>query len=245
MWWGVDSSGPMTDAGLSAIKAWYRGATPQVWGRYLDGHYAVSATELQWARAHGIYVDLLVPDHNCSQCAGGGDICENDETAAQAAADARDALAAAKQLPVPRGAILFKDVEQVSSCIGEPTAAYVDAWYRAARDSGYRVGMYGNSTNAGFAFARSYCQVIATDHRFATEVLLDATEPEPNLGLPAGVDGPTRAPAFHPDLPPCAKGSSTTIWQYGESVDRDNYADIDQIRPHTPGLLAPDGSVTQ
>lgn len=34
-------------------------------------------------------------------------------------------------------------------------------------------------------------------------------------------------------------GRSTLLWQYGESVDRDNYADIDQINPRTAGLLAP------
>jgi hypothetical protein len=244
LWWGVDSSGPMTDGALAAVRAWYQGATPQVWGRYLTGSYAVTRTELAWARSHRIYVYLLIPDHNCSQCRGGGDICGNDRTASQARENAAEALAAARALPVPTGTALFKDLEQVAACVGEPTAAYVRAWFGAVRDSGYRVGLYGNSTTPDYAFARAYCEVLRGDPRLGTEVLLDATEPEPDLGKPAGASGPRNAPPFRPATPPCAPPSATVIWQYGESVDDENYADIDQIRPDTPGLLAPDGTAT-
>ena len=94
------------------------------------------------------------------------------------------------------------------------------------------------------AFPRAYCQVLRTDPRLGAEVLLDATEPEPDLGKPAGASGPRNAPPFRPATPPCAPPSATVIWQYGESIDDDNYADIDQVRPDTPGLLAPDGTVT-
>ncbi len=243
LWWGVDSSGPMTDGALAAVRAWYRGATPQVWGRYLTGSYSVTRTELAWARAHRIYVYLLIPDHNCSQCHRGGDICGNDRTASQARENAAQALAAARALPVPAGAALFKDLEQVAACVGEPTAAYIRAWFGAVRDSGYRVGLYGNSTTADYAFARAYCEVLRGDPRLGAEVLLDATEPEPDLGKPAGASGPRNAPPFRPaTTPPCAPRSATVIWQYGESVDDDNYADIDQVAPGTPGLIAPDGT---
>lgn len=34
------------------------------------------------------------------------------------------------------------------------------------------------------------------------------------------------------------------IWQYGESIDAANLTDVDQARPNTPGMLAPDGSTT-
>lgn len=244
LWWGVDSSGPMNDEALSAVRAWYRGATPQVWGRYLTGSYSVTPAELAWARSHRIYVDLLIPDHNCSRCHRGGDICGNDRTAAQARENAAQALAAARALPVPAGAALFKDLEQVAACVGEPTAAYLRAWFGAVKDSGYLVGMYGNSTTADYAFPRAYCEVLRTDPRLGAEVLLDATEPEPDLGKPAGASGPHNAPPFRPATPPCAPRSATVIWQYGESVDEDNYADIDQVRPDTPGLLAPDGTAT-
>lgn len=244
MWWGVDSSGAMNDDALAAVQAWYRGARPQVWGRYLNGSYAVTASELAWARRHGIYVDLLVPDDNCSQCAGGGDLCGGDETSQQAVRDAGAAVAAAKQLKIPAGARIFKDLEQVAACHGEPTAAYVRSWYITVRQSPYLVGLYGNSTTPAYAFPRAYCQVLAGDPTFGKEVALDATEPEPELGKPRSASGPGNAPPYRPDVPPCAPAGSTVIWQYGESVDRDNYADIDQVNPRTAGLLAPDGGVT-
>lgn len=87
-------------------------------------------------------------------------------------------------------------------------------------------------------------QVLAGNPRFAKEVAIDATEPEPDLGKPRNASDPGNAPPYRPDVPPCAPAGSTLIWQYGESVDRDNYADIDQVNPRTAGLLAPDGSVT-
>jgi len=86
--------------------------------------------------------------------------------------------------------------------------------------------------------------VLAADPRFADEVAIDATEPEPDLCKPRNASGPGTAPRYRPDVPPCAPAGSTLLWQYGESVDRDNYADIDQINPRTAGLLAPDGGVT-
>jgi hypothetical protein len=244
LWWSVDSSGPMNDGALSAVRAWYQGATPQVWGRYLTGSYSITRAELAWARSHHIYVYLLIPDDNCSQCDGGDDICGNDRTASQARENAAQTLVAARALPVPAGAALFKDLEQVAACVGEPTAAYLRAWFGAVRDSGFRVGLYGNSTTADYAFPRAYCEVLRTDPRLGPEVLLDATEPEPDLGKPAGASGPRNAPPFRPAAPPCAPPSATVIWQYGEAVDEDNYADIDQIRPYTPGLIAPDGAAT-
>jgi Domain of unknown function (DUF1906) len=244
LWWSVDSSGPMTDGALAAVRAWYRGAAPQVWGRYLTGSYSITPTELAWARSHRIYVYLLIPDDNCSRCDSGADICGNDKTASQARENAAQTLMAARALPVPAGAALFKDLEQVAACVGEPTAAYLRAWFGAVRNSGYRVGLYGNSTTADYAFPRAYCQVLRTDPRLGAEVLLDATEPEPDLGKPAGASGPRNAPPFRPATPPCAPPSATVIWQYGESIDNENYADIDQVRPDTPGLLAPDGTVT-
>ncbi len=69
-------------------------------------------------------------------------------------------------------------------------------------------------------------------------------EDEPLIGAPQGTTGPHNAPAFAPRSPRCAPKSTTTIWQYGESLTSANLTDIDQARPDTPGLLAPDGSVT-
>ncbi|MGI8665644.1 MAG: glycoside hydrolase domain-containing protein [Jatrophihabitans sp.] len=243
LWWGVDSSGPITAAALANVRDWYQGATPQFWGRYVGGHYGLSAAELSFARQHGIYVYLLINDRNCSQC-GGTDICGNDRTAGQARADALDAIHAAAAVGVRRGAVLFKDIEQVSSCRGEPTAAYLDAWYRTVRGTDYRTGFYGNVHQQNYDFPRAYCAAHAHAADFARDVVLDMNEDEPRLGALRGSTGPHNAPAFAPKSPACAAPAATVIWQYGESIDRANYTDIDQARPGLHGLLAPDGSIS-
>lgn len=243
-WWGVDSSGPVGDEGLAAVQAWYQGATPAVWGRYLVGNYALQDGEIEWAAAHNVYLYLLIPDSNCSECNGGGDICGNDMTAAQAQADAAETLTAARAKKLPAGLRLYKDLEQVSSCRGEPTGEYVSAWYQAVRDSDYRVGFYGNSTAPDWDFPKAYCAALAIDPEIGTDVDIDGNQPEPQLGAPSGTSGPATAPAYAPLTPPCAPPGTTGIWQYGESIDSDNYVDVDEVRPGLPGLLSPDGRVT-
>jgi hypothetical protein len=243
MWWGVDSTGPITTAAIANVEDWYQGGRPQFWGRYVNGHYGVTRHELAFARQHGIYVALLVTDANCSACAG-GDICGNDETTGQARTDAHDAIAAARRVGVQRGALLVKDTEQISSCRGEPSADYLLSWYRTVHRSGYRTGFYGNVHGQDYDFPRDYCTARHRSARFAADVVLDMNENEPRLGAPKGTTGPHNAPAFKPQFPNCSARSTTAIWQYGESTDSDNYADLDQARPDTAGLLAPDGTVT-
>ena len=245
MWWGVDSSGPITAAAIHNVRDWYRGSPrPQFWGRYLSGDYGVSKAELAYGRAQGIYVYLIVNDRNCSECAGGGDICGNDRTAAQAALDAKEALRAARRLGLGKGTVLFKDIEQVSSCRGEPTADYLYTWYRTLQGTDWVTGFYGNAYTQFYDFPIGYCATVKKHPDFATHVILDMNEDEPLIGAPRGRTGPHNAPRFNPLKPSCAPLSQVAIWQYGESTSPDNYTDIDQMRPGTPGLLAPDGTVT-
>lgn len=242
-WWGVDSSGPVGDAGLAAVKGWYQGATPTVWGRYLVGHYALQPGEVEWAAAHDIYLDLLIPDSNCSHCNGGRDICGNDRSAQQAMDDAQQTLAAAAAHGIKAGALLLKDLEQVGSCRGEPTGVYVNTWYEVVKTSQYRVGLYGNTTEQTWDFPTAYCAALTLDPQIGADVVIDGNEPEPQIGAPSGTSGPATAPDFAPFTPACAPAGSTKIWQYGESLDAGNYVDVDQVAPGMAGLLAPDGSI--
>lgn len=244
LWWGVDSTLPISAATMANVRGWYRGAPrPQFWGRYLGGSYGVSRAELAYARTEGIFVYLIVSDRNCSQC-DGGDVCGNDRTAAQARTDAQDAISNARRLHLPRHTALFKDIEQVSSCGGEPTSTYLLRWYRTMRDTGFQTGFYGNVHKQFYDFPKAYCQALAHDSTFGTRVILDMNEDEPRIGAPRRSTGPHNAPRYTPKSPSCAPKSATKIWQYGESLDSANLTDIDQARPDTPGLLAPDGSVT-
>lgn len=245
MWWGVDSSGPITAQAIDNVRGWYRGGEkPQFWGRYVSGHYAVSAEELSYARRQGIFVYLLVNDANCSQCANGNDICGHDRTPGQARTDALAATRAAAAVGVPAHTVLFKDIEQIGSCRGEPTATYLETWYGTLKSTHYRTGFYGNAHEQTFDFPRAYCAVVAKDKVFREEVALDMNEEEPQLGAPKGTVGPANAPRFNPLKPNCAPKSAVKIWQYGESTSAENYTDIDQARPDIDGLLAPDGGVT-
>lgn len=244
MWWGVDSTEPISKATLDNIAGFYRGhPRPQFWGRYLRGSYAVTRHELAFARAHHLYVFLIVGDDNCSGC-GGGDTCGNDETTGQARADVQQAVRAARRLHVPAGAVLFKDIEQVAACGGEPTADYLLAWYRAMGGTPYRTGFYGNVHKQYYDFPVAYCRAVSRNSSFAADVVLDMNQPEPQLGAEQGTVGPHQAPAFRPHNPSCAKPSQTVIWQYGESIDSDNLTDIDEARPDVHGMLAPDGGVS-
>jgi hypothetical protein len=244
MWWGVDSTHPIDAVALANVRGWYQGASPQLWGRYLGGSFAISPAELAFARQQHIYVYLIIADQNCSVCADGGDVCGHDQTAAQAQADAQQALAEAARIKVPTGATLFKDIEQVGSCSGEPTAAFLTTWYRTLKNSGYRTGFYGNTHQQSWDFPRSYCAALPMDAGFAREVVMIANEDEPDIGAARNTIGPANAPKWGPQVPDCSLPKATTIWQYGESRSGDNYTDVDQARPNTPGLLAPDGSVT-
>jgi glycoside hydrolase-like protein len=244
MWWGVDSSGPITATAIANVRDWYRGARPQFWGRYVSGEYGVTRSELAFARSQGLYVYVLVNDRNCSQCAFGGDICGNDLTRAQARVDAHAALRAAARLGLPRGTVLFKDIEQVSSCRREPSAGYLDAWYRTLKGTDFVTGFYANAYQQNYDFPRGYCAEVKRAADFTADVVLDMNEDEPLIGAPRGKTGPDNAPRFNPLVPWCTPDRATVIWQYGESLDPENYTDIDQARPDTPGLLAPDGTVT-
>jgi hypothetical protein len=244
MWWGVDSTLPISATTLANVRGWYRGAPrPQFWGRYLRGSYGVSRAELAFARAQHIYVYLIVSDRNCSQC-GGGDVCGNDRTRDQSRTDALAAAAASRRLRLPLRTTLFKDIEQVSSCRGEPTADYLLGWYATMRHTGFRTGFYGNVHKQYYDFPVAYCRALTRDASLGTDVVLDMNEDEPLIGAPRGTTGPHDAPRFDPNSPRCAPRSATKIWQYGESLTAANLTDIDQARPDTAGLLAPDGSVT-
>lgn len=245
MWWGVDSTGPITEAALDNVRNWYRGSPrPLLWGRYVTGSFALQRGELAFARAHGIGVYLIVPDLDCSICDNGNDVCGSDRTAGQARDDARRAVKASIRAGIPARVTLFKDVEEIGTCHGELTSEYLRAWYHHVRATRYRAGFYGNTFRQSWDFPRAYCAAVRADPRFAHDVALAQNQPEPAIGAARGTIGPSNAPRFAPYVPSCAPSGVTRIWQYGESLSSENYTDVDEIVPGTRGLLAPDGSVT-
>lgn len=240
----MDSTAPIDAQSLANVRAYYLGHhDPVAWGRYLVGNFGLHRGELTFASRHHLVLYLLVPDENCSGC-GGGDRCGNDRTSGQAVRDAERAIEAARRLRIPARVTLFKDVEEVSGCHGELTGSYLDAWFRQLRLTGYRPAFYGNATAQDYDLPRAYCAAAQADPAFRREVILAQDEPEPAIGAASDTIGPANAPRFAPDRPTCASTAATKIWQYGESLSAENMTDVDEIRPDTPGLLMPDGSVT-
>ena len=240
----MDSTVAVDHRSLSNVHYFYRTSrNPVAWGRYLLGHFGVHPDELRFAAQHHIALYFLVPDKNCSECAG-GDACGNDRTAAQARLDARDAISAGRRLRLPPGTALFKDIEQVGACSGELTRRYVLTWFRQVGRSPFQPAFYGNSTAQAYDFPRVFCAAAERDPIFAKQIVLAQDEPEPDIGASADTIGPRTAPRFAPKHPSCVSRAAVSIWQYGESISDDNLTDVDEIRPATPGLLAADGTVT-
>lgn len=241
-WWAVDSVDPVNAADLAAVRNWYQGGTPQVWGRYIsDIGGALTKTEMNFAAQNGIYLYLLVADRNNSSPL----VCGRDLNASDAVADAQTAVAAASALGIKPGAVLYKDFEQ-TQCAGEPSAAYVQSWYQTVASSTYKVGFYGNAFNPNNQFPTAFCAAAAAVPGLVAHVSLSASEPEPNFNSAIGTTGPANAPAWAADTPSCAPAATTSVWQYGEvGSQAGNIADIDEVRPGAPGLVAPDGSITQ
>ena len=147
------------------------------------------------------------------------------------------------QAHLPAHVTLFKDIEQVGTCYGELTGEYLLAWYHYVRHTRYRPGLYGNTNEQSYDFPRAFCDAVHADRGFARQPLAQ-DEPEPQIAKPQGTIGPANAPRFRPNVPHCIRPSRVNIWQYGESGDNADYTDADAIVPGTPGLIAPDGRVT-
>jgi Domain of unknown function (DUF1906) len=241
-WWSVDSVDRLNDANLAAIRAWYQGGTPLAWGRYISdisSSFTLNSAEITYAQQHGIYLYLIAADHTSS--------CGTDSTYAEGVADGQVAIAAAKALKIPAGAVIFKDFEErTSRCPGDPGAGFLEGWYAVMKNSNmYKAGFYGNSASPSNAFSKAYCQAGAAIAGFLGNTSIAASEPEPAFNNRRGSTGPRNAPAYAPTKPSCAPASATTIWQYGEvGSQAGNIADVDEVAANAPGLLAPNGTIT-
>ena len=102
-------SRPINAADLAAVRNWYQGGTPQVWGRYIsDIGGALTTTEMNYAAQNGIYLYLLVADRNNSSPL----VCGRDSTRPMRSPMPRPRSPRRPALHVKAGAVLFKDFEQ-------------------------------------------------------------------------------------------------------------------------------------
>src|SRR5207248_7679905 len=142
---GVDSADPITPVFLADIASSL--GTPQFFGRYLSGRYAMTADEVRFAFSQGIRI--LVLD------ARRGPTPDLGYAAGQLAAT--NAVASAVELGVPSGVGIFRDVETDATIDSGFVRGYVDT----LRGSSYVAGFYGNPANG--AFSSAYCGAVAAN----------------------------------------------------------------------------------
>jgi Domain of unknown function (DUF1906) len=218
--WGVDSCAVANQTALSTVQGQY--GTPDFWARYLPqsggsgpGFCATIATEVAFLHANGI--KMLIVDNN-----GTGD---ESGTYAAGQASASAAVASALSLGVPRGVVIYHDIEA-----GDPVSAtWIQGWFdQLTNSSPYVPGVYANPIPTSSAFDGAYCAAIQTEAAIASHMAMWSSEPEFAFTTKAG------AFPYGPTVPPC--GANTPAWQYVEVGTSSNIVDEDLVQVPAAGL---------
>jgi hypothetical protein len=200
MHWGVDSARTSNttaaDGATIAIDAVTirAGTSPEFWGRYIGGNYAISSAEVNALHSANCRV-LLVFNGTTSGGVQG--------SAADGLNDASQAVAAALNLGVPAGIAVFADVENTWA----PSPDWIQGWVKGivSSPSGYLPGFYCDTT-PGRVFDLAYCAAVAEPA--VASALLWSMEPQPSPQCQAAGS----APAFNPQNVSCNNPSH--MWQY-------------------------------
>jgi hypothetical protein len=198
-YWGVDSASKVTEELYQCVVNNF--GKPAFWGRYLKAIPNVSQEltkeEVSFLHAKGIKV---LPIHSAFAK-------ENTMTYEQGAQIASDAIFYARQLGIPKGKIIFGDIEDYYPVKEAWIRGFVNAFY----PSGYKVGIYHNPING--AFKSAYCEAAIKDKKVREQTVLWSNQPQ------LGTLPPDQVRCFLPVRPPCeCYGSSTPFvwaWQYG------------------------------
>lgn len=195
-YWGVDSAEEVTEDLYDLVEKEY--GKPAYWGRYLapiPGKVAgLTREEVHFIRSRGI--KLLPVLSNFDEAVG----YREGKVVAQ------NAIYHARRLSIPKGRVVFGNIEKNSKVDEEWIRGYVDAMSL----SGYKAGLC-HSPDRG-EFNKAYCAAVAKDNKVANHLILWSAGPEP---------GPTRArnaPNFRPKKPPCK--ANVWGWQYGRDAQR-------------------------
>jgi hypothetical protein len=189
--WGVDSAAPVTEQLLRCVKNAY--GTPKVWGRYIktvpgaaDG---LTRSEIDLIHRNGIKIMPIYSDFREAVGTRSGQTT------------ARNAIYNSQRLGIPRGVVVFANIERWFNVDDAWIRAWVDTFYT----SDYKPGIYHWPLQGGFSSA--YCKAEAASERVRTQTVLWSGEPAP------GVTPEQEAPEFKPASPPCR--GNVWAWQYG------------------------------
>ena len=191
IYWGVDSTTKADQAFLKCIKNHY--GKPVVFGRYLRTKTGVSAgltaKEAVFLHKQGI---KIIPIFNHFT---------NATSYKNGAREAKEAIAYAKKIGMPKGTALFADIEPKYPV----DEGFIRGWVDTLSASPYKPGIYGVFTNDN-EISSAYKKAVAKDKKVASNTLIWSSNPT------AGNTKKGNAPKFNPNAP---KNIKATIWQYG------------------------------
>ncbi len=212
---GAHEQRPMLFERLSALA----GRAPEFWGRYIGGHYSMTAAEARFLHGQGCRVLMIYNGaHDSAASVRGG--------YPQGVHDAQAAISSANALGVAAGTFIYADIESG----WRVTADWIRGWSDTMYDSefGGAGGIYANPMPQNAPnFNNPYCQAFNADAKMRGlaghhGAYIYSSEPEPGCGVP----GPNR---FAPATAPC--NPNTVVWQYAEGcygglVDQDLANDV-------------------
>jgi hypothetical protein len=110
----------------------------------------------------------------------------------------------AKRLGIPKGKILFANIERFFEVDDDWIRAYVAVMY----NSDYKAGIYFDPIKPNFN--KAYCEAVEKDNQIANQLVLWSARPE------TGISRARNAPKFKPSKPNCP--SNVWGWQYGRDA---------------------------
>lgn len=195
-YWGVDSAAEVTEDLYNCVEKGF--GKPSYWGRYLatipGKVVGLTREEVRFIRNRGIKLLPILSNFNEAVGYREGKVV------------AQNAIYHARRLSIPKGKVVFGNIEKFFKVDEEWIRGFVDAMY----PSGYKAGLYHDPVHG--EFSKAYCAAVAKDNKVANQLILWSAEPEP---------GPTRArsaPNFRPKKPPCK--ANVWGWQYGRDASQ-------------------------
>lgn len=192
--WGVDSSTNVTQELYNCVVRHL--GTPSYWGRYLttvpNASEGLTRAEIDFIQSKEM---KILPIYNNFQASIGN---------RQGRVAAKNAIFDARRLGVPKGTVLFANVERFFDVDSE----WIRGWVEEIYSSGYRSGLYNDPTRGNFH--ASYCQAARENNLVKSQTILWSAEPE------LGGTGPENVPKFSPKMPDCP--GVVWVWQYGRDI---------------------------
>ncbi|MDZ5472799.1 DUF1906 domain-containing protein [Bacillus sp. 31A1R] len=190
-YWGVDSASPVTKELYDCVLNNF--GKPSYWGRYIalvpGAADVLTREEIRLLRNSG--TKILPIYSNFLEATG----------YREGKVIAQNAVYNARRLGVPKGKVVFANLEKFFKIDEAWIRGFVDGMF----PSGYKAGLYHDPVKGDFSAA--YCEAVNNDNKVATQLILWSAEPEP------GVSRARNAPNFKPKKPPCK--ANVWGWQYG------------------------------